>query len=390
LPVPFRRILPFITAALLLSGCDMPNMSMPSMKMGSVTPSNTPVYNGDHSARPAPRPSLSTTTAPPPPAEQQVLAAQKRAEEAPIYNYNENGNAQRPALVTTNAPAGTSPRVSKMDDELGALQKDGNYFQDRLTALQSKNDIDAAHYFDIVASINNGLQSSWVTAHGLEEKEKVARAQLDDIGQNIDSLRVLQGSVTGAVSRGARLQEDIHSMHGRGDGAADHDRLLTMEDGVDHQVAHLTGISHDVDNEITKRLAYLRNEHLNMQTLSLAVGQRAGAASWPDADLSLNETELHPLIFIRFDRPNVNYEDALYAAMSDALRKYPNAIFDLVAVNTGGTTREEKRRSAADAHLHGQAVLKTLTSMGLPLERLRLSAATSAEVKSNEIRLYMQ
>ena len=49
------------------------------------------------------------------------------------------------------------------------------------------------------------------------------------------------------------------------------------------------------------------------------------------------------LIFIRFDRPNVNYEDALYAAMSDALRKYPNAIFDRTSIpssntNTGAST----------------------------------------------------
>ena len=39
-----------------------------------------------------------------------------------------------------------------------------------------------------------------------------------------------------------------------------------------------------------------------------------------------------PLVVIRFDRANVPYEQALYTAVSRALERRPQALFDLVAV----------------------------------------------------------
>jgi hypothetical protein len=97
-----------------------------------------------------------------------------------------------------------------------------------------------------------------------------------------------------------------------------------------------------------------------------------------------------PLVLIRFDRPNVNYEQALFAAVSAALDRRPDASFDLVAVtpSTGSQAqlslaREESRRDA-------ERVLRSLTSMGLSPNRVALSQMTSPAAQTNEVHLYVR
>jgi hypothetical protein len=97
-----------------------------------------------------------------------------------------------------------------------------------------------------------------------------------------------------------------------------------------------------------------------------------------------------PLVIIRFDRPNVNYEEALYNAVSQALEKYPSAHFDLVAVSPAKGNPAEVALASSEARKNGEAVMRSLTQMGLPVERIRLDAANSAEVRNSEVHLYIE
>jgi hypothetical protein len=97
-----------------------------------------------------------------------------------------------------------------------------------------------------------------------------------------------------------------------------------------------------------------------------------------------------PLVIIRFDRPNVNYEEALYNAVSQALEKYPTAHFDLVAVSPARGNPAEVALASSEARKNGEAVMRSLTQMGLPVERIRLDAANSAEVHNSEVHLYIE
>jgi len=94
-------------------------------------------------------------------------------------------------------------------------------------------------------------------------------------------------------------------------------------------------------------------------------------------------------VVIRFDRPDVAYEQALYSAVSRALERRPNATFELVAVapTSGGAARialntNKARRSA-------ESVLGSLQRMGMPAERVGLSARTSQTAQTNEVHLYL-
>jgi hypothetical protein len=97
-----------------------------------------------------------------------------------------------------------------------------------------------------------------------------------------------------------------------------------------------------------------------------------------------------PLVVIRFDRPNVEFEQALYTAVSRALERKPQAAFDLVAVAPASGTAADVARSANVARRNAENVLRSLTSMGLPASRVTLSAGTSGEAQTNEVHIYVR
>jgi hypothetical protein len=97
-----------------------------------------------------------------------------------------------------------------------------------------------------------------------------------------------------------------------------------------------------------------------------------------------------PLVVIRFRRQNVAYEDALYNAVSRALERRPGAVFDVVAVAPVASSSSQVAVNSRAAKRDAESVLHTLTDMGLPAERVALSATTSANVASNEVEIYVR
>jgi hypothetical protein len=97
-----------------------------------------------------------------------------------------------------------------------------------------------------------------------------------------------------------------------------------------------------------------------------------------------------PLVVIRFDRPNVVYEQALYTAISRALERRPEAAFDLVAVTPNRGAGGEAAVASTSSRRNAESVLRSLSEMGLPLDRVRLSATTSTVAATNEVHLYVR
>jgi hypothetical protein len=73
-----------------------------------------------------------------------------------------------------------------------------------------------------------------------------------------------------------------------------------------------------------------------------------------------------------------------------ALQRRPQATFDLVAVSPAQGSPAQVTVSANQAKRNAEAVLRTLSEMGLPLERVRLSAINSAQALTNEVHLYVR
>lgn len=99
--------------------------------------------------------------------------------------------------------------------------------------------------------------------------------------------------------------------------------------------------------------------------------------------------ERRPLVVIRFDRPDVPYEPALYTALTRALERRPTAMFDLVAVSPASGGEAETAKGADEAQRDAERVMRTLSKMGLPADRVTLSAMFSTDIRNNEVRIFV-
>lgn len=96
-----------------------------------------------------------------------------------------------------------------------------------------------------------------------------------------------------------------------------------------------------------------------------------------------------PLVVIRFARPNVAYQHPLYTAISRALERKPNATFTITAVAPNADTPAQIAINTNASRQNTEKVLRALTNMGLPANRLSLSATTSPDIQTNEVRIFV-
>lgn len=323
------------------------------------------------------------------------------------------------ALEGQNVQTLVTRKVDELNGELRALQGTTTGYQDRLRALQSRSDAEAAEYYALVAGINTELQAGTTPGNPLlVERWNVAQNTLNRLSESAGYLTELSNDVASLAARAAYLQEAVRATYGlSGAVKEDHRRLRETEDQTNQTIVTLNRLMSAVGDEMKRRDAYLRAERMNMQTMTLAIAngelygqnlsnslyQRAaedGRAVFGDSAAPVPTTvsaasgtyaaNRRPLVIIRFDRPNVNYEQAVYTAIGQALDKYPAARFDIVAVSPADGNPAELAIASTEARRNGEGVLRSLTQMGLPVERVRLNSANSRDVRNSEVHIYIQ
>jgi hypothetical protein len=389
LNVTFRTTFAACAVCLLLSGC----------QDGAFTGFNgSGITTGDTYASRKPL-VISDTPAP-------TVLYERGSRDTVLANNDTEAALKLPSYDDQHVETLVTRKVAALNKDLAGLQQSTGSYQSRLQALQAKSDAQAAQYYELVASINTELQSGSTPGNPvLIERWNVAQSKLDDLSESARFLNQLATDLSNEASKAAYLQENVRGAYGlSGAVKDDHTKLRALEDGVNQQIVTLNRQLTAVSDEINRRTAYLRSERSNMQTLSLAItngelyGQnianslysRATQSSASFYPASAKPAQRRPLIIIRFDRPGVNYQQALYSAVNQALQKFPAAKFDLVAVSTSQGNPAEVALASSEARKNGEAVLRSLTQMGLPVERISLNAANSSEVRNSEVHLYLQ
>ena len=95
--------------------------------------------------------------------------------------------------------------------------------------------------------------------------------------------------------------------------------------------------------------------------------------------------QVRPLVVIRFGATPPNFEPTVYAAARGALERRPNSVFDLVALAPGVGAAEQ-----AAVTRDAETVFRALVAMGLPAERLSLSATTTPGLSTHEVHIYVR
>lgn len=302
-------------------------------------------------------------------------------------------------------------KVRELNGELLNLQGDVNSLAGSLSGLERENERRAAEYYAAVATINTQLQAGTTPGNPrLMQKLSTAESNLDNLTEMVARLNQVAVDASELASESSFLLESTRSAYTlSGAVEEDHVRLAELEDAISATIVIIERILNNVNDDISRVSGYLSSERQNLRTLSLAVtngdlygkslSNRPFNSAQPFASENGAITPVvatsglggpRPLVKIRFDRPDVAYEEPVYMAVNEALERYPNARFDLVAIHPTSGNAAEVAIESTRARRNAERVLRTLTQMGMPLERIDLSYSQSGEAATNEVHIYVR
>ena len=315
-----------------------------------------------------------------------------------------------PPRVSQGATTGTyvGQRVVEIRGELQRLQSQINQQNTQLQSIRNLTVQHSQNYHTTVGSINSRLQVGTTPGNPtLVNQWNVAQASLAQVENDIAQMNTLANGVASTSTLSAYLLETTRAAYGlSGAIDEDHRQLSILEDEVNRTVVLIDRLLNELSEDISRQSNYLSTERTNLTTLALAIkngemlgsslGNRAYNSAAPATSSGFAPSPLasagarRPLVVIRFDRANVQYEQPLYNAVSRALQRRPNAMFDLVAVAPNRGNAARVALSAGTSKKNAETVLRSLSDMGLPLDRVRLSALTSNTAATNEVHLYVR
>ena len=77
-------------------------------------------------------------------------------------------------------------------------------------------------------------------------------------------------------------------------------------------------------------------------------------------------------------------------AVNEAMQKYPNSRFELIAVTPSSGNAAQVAIESTRARRNAENVLRSLSQMGVDVNKIDLSTSQSAEAKSNEVHIFIR
>lgn len=335
---------------------------------------------------------------------QRVSIAPSRAETSaePVMG---SSVAALPAAQPSSTAVGQ--KIQGLRGELQRLQGDLSSQSARLQQVRADIRQKAERYHTTVGAINAKLSVGTTPGNPqLVAAWNQAQNDLSAVETDVGLLNQLANQIASSSTHAAYLLETTRATYGLS-GAVDEDHraLAQLEDEVNRTVVTIDRLLNELSDDVSRQTVYLSSERSNLTALSLAVknGQLFGgslanrgftssapAASMGPAAMSAEPGVRRPLVVIRFDRTNVQYQQALYNAVSRALERRPAAAFDLVAIAPNKGTPAQVTLNTNQSKRNAESVLRSLNDMGLPTDRVRLSSMTSTQADTNEVHVYVR
>ena len=298
-------------------------------------------------------------------------------------------------------------KVVQLRGELFALQSDVSALSESLVELEQQAEVIAADYYGNVGTISTQLQTGTTPGNPrLVQRLALAQSNLESLSNNITRLNEVALENSRVASLANYLLESVRASYSlSGAVEEDHVRLSELEDAINNTLVVIDRLLNNVNDDITRTATYLSTERSNLRTLALAISQGdlygkslsnrpfsgISPASFTPGELKrATPPSPRPLVKIRFNKQDVSYEQPVYIAVSQALERYPAARFELVAVHPAGGNAAEVAIESTRSRRNAEKVLRTLTQMGLPLERIDLSYTPSREAETSEVHIYIR
>jgi outer membrane murein-binding lipoprotein Lpp len=305
-------------------------------------------------------------------------------------------------------------KVQQLASELRQLEGRLNQRNDTLAQIRGSTIQNAQRYHGTVAAIQARLQVGSTPGNPvLVNQWNQAQSELTRLSSDIAAMNGLANEVAADSSLAAFLLETARATYGiAGAIDEDHRQLAVLEDQTNKTVVVIDRLLNELSDDVSRQTAYIANERRNLGSLALAIkngelyGTSLASRAYAPPTSGYQPTGLQapragnpgsaavasgrPLVVIRFDRQNVEYEQALYTAVSRALDQRPDARFDIVAVSPSSGSAADIALQRSRSRKHADDVLRTLTGMGLPADRVGLTSTTSAEAGASEVHIYVR
>ena len=310
-----------------------------------------------------------------------------------------------PQVAVPGKPTGTpvGEKIDEIRPEAAKLEASVAEHDKQLDALRAETAGNIEQYQRAVAAINAKLQIG-TTADNPEllDQWSAAKATLDKIDGNVAAM----GSLSKAVGDDAALAASLldraraaEALPGAVD--EDHHQLALLDEEIAKTQVTIRRLRAELAADTRRQSAYLPRERGNLDALAAAIksgeppaigvsGGAARAFSPAGTGAKAAMAKRKPLVVIRFDQPDVDYEPELYKAVNAALERKPDVGFDVVAVAPTTDDAAGAARAASESKQHADAVMRSLANMGLPASRVTLSAITSAAAATSEVHLYIR
>jgi hypothetical protein len=224
-----------------------------------------------------------------------------------------------------------------------------------------------------------------------------AQSSLDSLTGNINALNTLGTDVTNDSSAAHFALNQISATRNvSGAVDEDHRQLALLEDETSQTIVLIDRLLREISDNVQRQTAYAANERSNLTVLANAIksGELYGALASPVASGAMTSQQLAsagtPLVVIKFDRPDVDYQQVLYAALNQALQSRPSAGFEVVAVSPSRGNAASVQIAQTTARRHAQDVMRSMTDMGVPATRLGVASTTDPAAAASEVRVFVR
>ena len=310
-------------------------------------------------------------------------------------------------------PSGTfvGQKINPLREDFLAVAEAFNIHRDSYEEVKSRVYGASTEFYGTIAAVNTKLQLGTTPGNPvLVRQYDQAQSELDNIEEYMREINLLNQKVNADAGVVALLKSTLNkTLRLAGAIDQDHRQLELLEDDTEKLEIDIARLINEITEEISRQAGFTKIENQNMLTIAVAIrngeamgtgilnrsflaAQALAEAGNPDQQLDVPKVAISglPLVVIRFDDPDIDYEKTLFDAIGTTVDKKPNATFGLVAVSPIGKNEGETRINASKVKKYAERVLRSMVSFGLPSKKVALSAKTSGDVVVPEVHIYVQ
>lgn len=327
-----------------------------------------------------------------------------------LFGSDEQENASRDSNISENTVVGTTnfePLGVSDGGETGTfVGQKVITFRNELQQLQDSIRNNNALLQQIRASVvNNALQYHKATGM-IEAKLQVgttpgnpqmfgvlesAQNNIQVMNANANALSQLSTKIAADAANTDYLVNAIRAAYGiSGAVDEDHRQLHVLENEAGQTSILMGSLLTEVNSDITRQKQYIVTAEDTVAQLRSAI--KSGSYGVNNAPLASLSGDVFgsaatvgggsPLFVAKFNKASVDYKSGLKQAVSSALNKKPNVVFDVVAVSSA-------TGSSAIAKNNASQIFQDMIDMGVSAANINLSAKTGTG-NSSEVQVFVR